>query len=101
MGSGIAKEAASSGSTCAREDSYTTCTNSCSIVAGQTVSWSAEDTNKIYFYDAPSERVKPEHIFLNNFGETPFVIDGVTYKSVEHFYQVRFFCENMGNLKIG
>jgi len=53
-------------------------------------SFGVQDENYIYFYDAPSDRVKPEHIFLNNFAETPFIIDGIQYKTVEHYYQVFF-----------
>lgn len=36
----------------------------------------------IYFYDAPSERVKEEHIFLNNFAPSRFVLDGLQYQTV-------------------
>jgi ribA/ribD-fused uncharacterized protein len=45
------------------------------------------DRETIYFYDRPSDRVKEENIFLNNFFDSPFEIDGKEYKSVEHFYQ--------------
>jgi len=41
-----------------------------------------EGTTKIYFYDAPSERVKEEHVFLNNFAPSVFVLEGVTYDTV-------------------
>ena len=39
-------------------------------------------TTKIYFYDAPSERVKEEHVFLNNFSPSVFVLEGATYDTV-------------------
>ena len=45
------------------------------------------DQQTIYFYDVPSERVRAEHIFLNNFAESPLLIDGKEYATVEHFYQ--------------
>jgi predicted NAD-dependent protein-ADP-ribosyltransferase YbiA (DUF1768 family) len=42
----------------------------------------------IYFYDTPSERVRAEDTYLNNYEITPFVsINGVKYLSVEHYYQ--------------
>ena len=49
------------------------------------------DRETILFYDCPSERVKEENIFLNNFFYSPFVVDGKEYKTVEHFYQSRKF----------
>ncbi|OMJ88990.1 hypothetical protein SteCoe_8904 [Stentor coeruleus] len=49
------------------------------------------DRETIYFYDKPSDRVKEEHIFLNNFAFSPFVIDNLEYKTVEHFYQANKF----------
>ena len=45
-----------------------------------------------YFYDLPSEFVKEEHIFLNNFDPSVFVgEDGFTYPTVEHYYQCKKF----------
>lgn len=49
------------------------------------------DCGTIYFYDRPSDRVKEEHIFLNNFYYSPFTIDGIEYKTVEHYYQAKKF----------
>ncbi|OMJ81753.1 hypothetical protein SteCoe_17691 [Stentor coeruleus] len=49
------------------------------------------DRETIYFYDKPSDKVKEEHIFLNNFAYSPFVLDGLEYKTVEHFYQANKF----------
>ena len=49
------------------------------------------DRETIYFYDRASERVKPEHIFLNNFYESPFTLDGLEFKTVEHYYQASKF----------
>lgn len=49
------------------------------------------DRETIYFYDKPSDKVKEEHIFLNNFAYSPFVIDGLEFKTVEHFYQANKF----------
>lgn len=49
------------------------------------------DRGTIYFYDQPSDRVKEEHIFLNNFAYSPFFINGLEYKTVEHFYQAHKF----------
>lgn len=41
----------------------------------------------IYFYDVPSERVKAENTYLNNYEITPFIIGPDNYKSVEHYFQ--------------
>lgn len=49
------------------------------------------DRETIYFYDRASERVKPEHIFLNNFYESPFTLHGLEFKTVEHYYQAAKF----------
>lgn len=49
------------------------------------------DCGPIYFYDRPSDRVKEEHIFLNNFYYSPFIIDGIEFKTVEHYYQAKKF----------
>ncbi len=46
---------------------------------------------KIYFYDTATEKAKAEHIFLNNFAESPITIDGILYKTVEHYYQALSF----------
>lgn len=44
----------------------------------------------IYFYDNESDKVKKEHIFLNNFDPSPFVDDkNLSYPTVEHYYQVK------------
>jgi predicted NAD-dependent protein-ADP-ribosyltransferase YbiA (DUF1768 family) len=51
------------------------------------------DAPVIYFYDKPSEKVKEEHIFLNNFAHSPFIVDGLEYKTVEHFYQAHKFSD--------
>lgn len=53
------------------------------------------DRETIYFYDKPSHRVKEEHIFLNNFEPSPFVINGKEFKSVEHFYQASKFSNEL------
>ena len=45
----------------------------------------------IYFYDKPSERVKGEHIFLNNFDPSPIIINDLEYPTVEHYYQAQKF----------
>jgi len=45
----------------------------------------------IYFYDKKSERVQESNIYLNNFHESPFVIEGITYPTVEHYYQCMKF----------
>ena len=50
-----------------------------------------EDT--IYFYDEPSERVKEEHIFLNNFATSPIVVNGLEFQTVEHYYQASKFSD--------
>jgi len=51
-----------------------------------------EKENIIFFYDAPTEYVKEEHIFLNNFEVSPFIADdNFTYQSVEHYYQCHKF----------
>lgn len=42
----------------------------------------AQERNVVYFYDAPSERVKAEHIFLNNFAPSPMIIGGKEYATV-------------------
>lgn len=52
------------------------------------------DREIIYFYDKPSDRVKEEHIFLNNFAYSPIIINGLEYKTVEHFYQANKFTGN-------
>lgn len=45
------------------------------------------EQNTVYFYDLPSERVRAEDIYLNNYAHSPFVIDGKEFKTVEHYYQ--------------
>jgi ribA/ribD-fused uncharacterized protein len=45
------------------------------------------ERNTLFFYDQPSQRVRPENVFLNNFFESPFVLHGKEFKTVEHFYQ--------------
>jgi predicted NAD-dependent protein-ADP-ribosyltransferase YbiA (DUF1768 family) len=50
------------------------------------------ETNTIYFYDVPSDRVKAENIFLNNFDTSNFTADdNFNYKTVEHYYQCHKF----------
>ena len=49
------------------------------------------ERDTIYFYDEESERVKPEHIYLNNFAHSPIIIDGLEFQTVEHFYQASKF----------
>ena len=50
------------------------------------------ETSIIYFYDTPSERVRAEDTYLNNYEITPFVSDsGQNYLSVEHYYQSEKF----------
>jgi ribA/ribD-fused uncharacterized protein len=49
------------------------------------------DQQTIYFYDRASDRVKPEHIFLNNYYESPFTLHGQEFKTVEHYYQASKF----------
>jgi ribA/ribD-fused uncharacterized protein len=51
----------------------------------------SEEDKIIYFYDEPSERVKAEHIFLNNYHISPFTVDGKLYQTVEHYYQAQKF----------
>ena len=36
-----------------------------------------------------SSRGKPEYRFLSNFWEASFCLDGVVYRSVEHFFQAQ------------
>jgi ribA/ribD-fused uncharacterized protein len=50
-----------------------------------------ESLSPIYFYDVPSERVKKENIFLNNFDLSPITINGILYPTVEHYYQSKKF----------
>ena len=46
------------------------------------------ETSTIYFYDTPSERVRKEDTYLNNYDITPFTSEiGQSYQSVEHYYQ--------------
>ena len=45
--------------------------------------------DRIFFYDRASDHVKEEHIFLNNYAESPITVDGVLYRTVEHYYQVK------------
>ena len=49
------------------------------------------DRETIFFYDCPSDRVKEENIYLNNFFYSPFTVDNKEYKTVEHFYQSKKF----------
>lgn len=49
------------------------------------------DSDTIFFYDQVSDRVKEEHIFLNNFAATPITINGLEFKTVEHYYQASKF----------
>ena len=50
------------------------------------------DADIVYTYDAESELVKKEHIFLNNFEVTEFIADdNFKYMSVEHYYQCHKF----------
>ena len=48
----------------------------------------SEDTEKIYFYDKPSERVREENIYLNNYAPSPMTIKGKNYPTLEHYYHV-------------
>jgi ribA/ribD-fused uncharacterized protein len=58
------------------------------------------EENIIYFYDAENDRVKKEHIFLNNFEVTPFVDkNGDKFDSVEHYYQANKFIDLNDNKK--
>jgi predicted NAD-dependent protein-ADP-ribosyltransferase YbiA (DUF1768 family) len=50
-----------------------------------------EDKDVLYFYDLESEYVKKEHIFLNNFDDSPIVAGGLDYQTVEHYYQAHKF----------
>ena len=45
----------------------------------------------IYFYDVPSDRVKEENVFLNNFYISPIVVDNKEFPTVEHYYQASKF----------
>ncbi|CAG9333510.1 unnamed protein product [Blepharisma stoltei] len=45
----------------------------------------------IYFYGKPTQRVKQEDVYLGNFYHSPILINGVTYSTVEHFYQSQKF----------
>ncbi len=46
----------------------------------------------IYTYDAVTDLVKEEHIFLNNFDPSEFIADdGFKYPTVEHYYQCHKF----------
>lgn len=46
----------------------------------------------VYFYDEENDKVKKDHIFLNNFDESKFVADdNFTYPTVEHYYQCHKF----------
>lgn len=48
--------------------------------------------NQIYFYETFENRSKPEHKYLNNFHESPFVtVSGVKFTTVEHYYQAHKF----------
>jgi len=47
----------------------------------------------IYFYDAPSRRISEENLFLSNFFESPFTVDGKTYRTVEHYFQSQKFLD--------
>ena len=53
------------------------------------------ENNTIYFYDVESDKVKKEHIFLNNFDPSEFIgEDGFKYPTVEHYYQCFKFEDN-------
>ena len=45
----------------------------------------------IYFYDKVSDLVNAHDIYLNNFYNSPFTVDGFTYPTLEHFYQASKF----------
>jgi predicted NAD-dependent protein-ADP-ribosyltransferase YbiA (DUF1768 family) len=50
------------------------------------------ESNTIYFYDNESDKVKKDHIFLNNFEKSEFIADdNFKYQTVEHFYQCHKF----------
>jgi predicted NAD-dependent protein-ADP-ribosyltransferase YbiA (DUF1768 family) len=51
-----------------------------------------EGENVIWFYDLESDKVKKEHIFLNNFDSSPFKADDdFIYPTNEHYYQSHKF----------
>jgi len=52
------------------------------------IAGSEVESEKLYFYDKAAGRDKSESIFLNNFAESPLLIDGERYRTVEHYYQV-------------
>jgi hypothetical protein len=45
------------------------------------------ESRTIYTYDKPSSSVLPQHVDLNNFYLSPFQHAGLSYLTVEHFYQ--------------
>ena len=47
----------------------------------------------IYFYDALSRRISEDNLFLSNFFESPFTVDGKTYSTVEHYFQSQKFLD--------
>jgi len=47
----------------------------------------------IYFYDALSRRISEDNLFLSNFFESPFTVDGKTYCTVEHYFQSQKFLD--------
>lgn len=45
------------------------------------------ESRTLYLYDKPSDSVLPQHTDLNNFYLSPFQQEGLSYLTVEHFYQ--------------
>ena len=45
------------------------------------------ESRTLYLYDKPSDSVLPQHTDLNNFYLSPLQHEGLSYLTVEHFYQ--------------
>jgi len=48
----------------------------------------------VYFYGKPTARVKQENVYLGNFYPAPVTIEGITYPTVEHYFQCQKFEES-------
>ncbi|CAG9318765.1 unnamed protein product [Blepharisma stoltei] len=47
----------------------------------------------IYFYHKPTEKAKPEDLYLGNFYPSPMTVHGISYPTVEHYYHSQKFSD--------
>ena len=65
--------------------------------------WTPVEKSQLHSWEIPPQSAKPGEVILSkrnelgilsNFAETPFTLDGVTYQSIEGFWQMMKYPEN-------